>query len=164
MPSGQNSESIFFDKLDEDTLAVLHPAQCPRCRGSVWRARRGPVGNPEGQEVFLSIGSLPLRAIPRRGSIVAVVSPPGRIQVVDPIVFELHVCNPQLTINRLGDYSPEVLAHSCPVEFCLVGVDEFCISPRGDVIDRPHGARKAVAYGHPWVDEDVIAPLPEDES
>lgn len=164
MYDSQNSEGISFQRVDDDTLAVLHPAQCPRCRASVYHARRGAVGNPEAQDVFLTIVSPPLRANPRWGRIWGVASRAGGIQIVDPILFELHICDPQLTINGLGDYSPEVLAHSCPVEFCLVGTDEFCLSPRGVIIDRPHGARKAIAYGHPWTDEDVITPsLPEDE-
>lgn len=89
------------------------------------------------------------------GSTLVLASEAGRLSVVSPFMYRLHVCDPQAISSASGEYTTEVLAHSCPVDSCLATPSEMCVSSRQDVLPRPHGARVALSLDHPWTDEPV---------
>jgi hypothetical protein len=107
-----------------------------------------------GSGARLSVGS---------GRTVVVPSAAGRLRVTEAHVYRLHICDPSAVTSAVGDYTAEVLIHTCPVESCSAPPGEFCVSPRYEVLPRPHGARVAVSSGQPWTDEDQFGAVVLDE-
>lgn len=142
----------------QDNARAVSLGACPHCAASVvWAFSED--GPPERKLLDPASGfsvSVP------HGSVVVAASSAGRLSVITPWVYRLHVCDPLAMKNAVGAYTPDVLAHSCPVDSCLASPSELCVSARYDVLPRPHGARVALSTQLPWGDDQPLGPVAED--
>lgn len=132
---------------------------CPLCgRPAVWAF----TGRESPDRVLLEPDS-GVRLSAGSGRTVVVPSAAGQLRVTEAYVYWLHVCDPNVVTSSVGDYTVAILTHTCPVESCSAPPGEFCVSPRYEVLPRPHGARVAISSGSPWTDDDQFGAVVLDE-
>jgi hypothetical protein len=109
-----------------------------RSDGSTWHAPLDPV----------AVGELDVRP-----QVVVLASSTGEAAVIAPLLYNLHVCPPEVveemlrSIGGLGYYTAEVLAIPCPVRPCKAAPGMLCLTSRREAQHRPHGARVVAAAG-----------------
>jgi hypothetical protein len=152
-----NSGGIVSDLFQADASAVVIGG-CPLCAAPVLWAFSGR----ESPDRVLLVPDSGVRLSVEPGRTVVVASTSGRLQLAAPWVFWLHVCDPRIVTSEIGSYTADILVHTCPIDSCLSPPGELCVSPRYEVLPRPHGARVALAAGRPWSDEELINPVMQD--
>lgn len=154
-----NSNKRVVSASQTDALIAIYAGGCPVCaRPAVWAF----TGRESPDRVLLEPASGARLSVPP-GRTVVVASAAGRLEVAEARTYRLHVCDPDVMTSQIGQYTAVILAHPCPVESCSAPPSELCVSPRYEVLPRPHGARVAVATGQPWTDEDQFGSTVLDE-
>jgi len=127
-----------------DPMTRVFLTRCPECLVAVVRAVRGD-GVVLCDPAPVRLGFL------ADDTHVVEVSESGAARVVDVAVLPEHCCAPGSIVasEMRAAYPPAVLALSCPAARCGAFSRLPCLSPRGDVLTRPHGARVALSLSAP---------------
>jgi hypothetical protein len=141
---------------------IVQPSNgmCPTCGQPVLWVRDHTDG-ADG-----SAWHAPLDPQPRRlklgTQVVVAPSTSGAVAAVTPVLHFAHYCPEEAVeallarVGSLGFYTAEVLSVPCPLNICGAASSMMCLDPRRDALPRPHGARRVLAEGREYRDQDLV--------